>query len=176
MIAGPPLPADLWDSLPPEARALILALRAEVAELHAKVQALQVQTQELRDRLHQDSTNSSQPHSTDPPTVKPRPPRRPEGRRTGGQPGHERRQRPHLPPDHTEVLKPTQCRRCDHPLEGKAPPPLRPLAILRRKITEELDHLKGRAELLRSFALQSSQSTCSRHVRHPVNGYVLSAR
>ena len=28
MSAGPPLPADLWDSLPPEARALILALRA----------------------------------------------------------------------------------------------------------------------------------------------------
>src|SRR5262245_2082479 len=45
MSAGPPLPADVWDSLPPEARALILAQRAEVAELRAKVQTLQRQVQ-----------------------------------------------------------------------------------------------------------------------------------
>jgi len=37
MSAGPPLPVDLWDSLPPEARALILTLQAEAAELRAKV-------------------------------------------------------------------------------------------------------------------------------------------
>jgi hypothetical protein len=35
MSTRPLLPADLWDSLPPEARALILALRAEAAELRA---------------------------------------------------------------------------------------------------------------------------------------------
>jgi hypothetical protein len=33
MSARPPLPADLWDSLPSEVRAPILAQRAEVAEL-----------------------------------------------------------------------------------------------------------------------------------------------
>jgi hypothetical protein len=58
MSARPPLPADLWDSLPPEARALILAQRAEVAELQARVQALQLQVQDLHDRLRQNSTNS----------------------------------------------------------------------------------------------------------------------
>src|SRR5262245_18421268 len=36
MTDGPPLPADLWGSLPPEAQALILAMRAEVTELRAK--------------------------------------------------------------------------------------------------------------------------------------------
>ena len=37
MSAGPPLPVDLWDSLSPEARSLILTLQAEAAELRAKV-------------------------------------------------------------------------------------------------------------------------------------------
>src|SRR5687768_15871173 len=125
MSADPPLPAGLWDSLPPEARALILAQRAEVAGLRARVQALQQQVQELLDRLNQDSTNSSRPPSTDPPTVKRRPPRPASGRLSGGQPGHERQQRPLLPPDRTEVLKPAQCRRCGHALRGEDSQPLR---------------------------------------------------
>src|SRR6516165_10439518 len=104
MSTGPPLPADLWDRLPPEARALILALRAEVGELQAKVREQQ-DIEELRQRLNQNSTNSSRPPSSDPPTVKRRPPRPASGRLGGGQPGHQRQQRPLLPPDHTEVLK-----------------------------------------------------------------------
>ena len=95
MSAGPPLPVDLWDSLSPEARAaLILALQAEAAELRAKVRALQEQVHELQERLNQ--TNSSRPPSTDLSTVKRRPPRPVSGRKPGGQPGHERRQRPLL--------------------------------------------------------------------------------
>src|SRR6516225_4247098 len=111
MSAEPPLPADMWDRLPPEARALILVLRAEVAELRAKVREQQEQIQEFQERLNQNSTNSSRPPSTDPPTVKRRPPRPAEGRSSGGQFGHERQQRPLLTPDHTEVLKPAHCRR-----------------------------------------------------------------
>jgi transposase len=125
MSASPPLLAELWESLPPEARALILALRAEVAELWARVRAQQEQIQELQERLNQNSINSSRPPSSDPPTVKRRPPRPSSGRSPGGQPGHERQQRPLLPPDHTEVLKPSQCRRCGHALQGEDPRPLR---------------------------------------------------
>jgi transposase len=140
MSAGPPLPADLWDNLPAEARALILALRTEVAELQVRVVALQQQVQELQERLNQNSTNSSRPPSTDLPTVKRRPPRLPSGRRSGGQPGHERQQRPLLPPDHTKVLKPAQCRRCGHTLRGEDPQPLRhqvlELPPIRPEVTE----------------------------------------
>jgi transposase len=125
MDAGPPLPAELWDRLPPEARGLILALRAEVAELQDKVRQQQRQIEGLLERLNQNSTNSSRPPSTDPPAVKRRPPRPASGRSSGGQPGHERQQRPLLPPDHTEVVKPAQCRRCGHPLRGEDPQPLR---------------------------------------------------
>src|SRR3954447_15284509 len=140
MSAGLPLPADLWDSLPPEARALVLALRAEADELRAKVCTLQQQVQELQQQLNQNSTNSSRPPSTDPPTVKRRPPRPVSGRKPGGQTGHVRRQRPLLPPDHTEVLKPTHCRRCGNALEGDDPQPLRhqvlELPRLRPEVTE----------------------------------------
>jgi transposase len=125
MSTRPPLPADLWDRLPPEARALIMALRAEVADLRAKVQQQQEQIQELQERLNRNSTNSSRPPSTDPPAVKRRPPRPASDRSSGGQPGHERWQRPLLPPDHTEILKPAHCRRCGHALAGDDPQPLR---------------------------------------------------
>jgi transposase len=140
MSARLPLPTDLWDSLPPEVRTLVLALRAEVAELRAKVREQQLQIEALHERLNQNSTNSSRPPSTDPPTVKRRPPRLPSGRLSGGQPGHERQQRPLLPPDQTEVLKPAQCRRCGHTLRGEDPHPLRhqvlELPPIRPEVTE----------------------------------------
>ena len=107
MKPGPPLPADVWDRLPPEARALILALRAEVIELRAKVRDQQEQIQGLHERLNQNSTNSSRPPSTDLPTVERWPPRPSSRRPPGAQPGHEQKQRPFLPPDHTDVLKPS---------------------------------------------------------------------
>jgi transposase len=94
MIARPPLPPNLWDRLPPEGQALILGLRREVAELQAKVQALQQEVDDLHHRLNQNSTNSSRPPSTDRPNLKCRPPRAPCGRLRGGQPGHGRQQRP----------------------------------------------------------------------------------
>ena len=140
MSTGPPLPADLWDRLPPEARALILALRAEVADLRAQVHEQQELIQGLQERLNQNSTNSSRPPSTDPPAVKRRPPRPATGRPNGGQPGHARQQRPLLPPDHTEVLKPARCRRCGHSLPGEDPQPLRhqvlELPPIRPEVTE----------------------------------------
>jgi transposase len=157
MSAGPPLPADLWDSLPPDARALILALRAEVGELQAKVQALQQQVHDLQGRLKQDSTNSSLPPSADPPTVKRRPPRPPSGRRPGGQPGHEREQRPLLPADHMEVLKPGQCRRCRHTLRGHDPQPLRHQVLELPSIRPEVIEY----QLHRLRCPQCGASTCA---------------
>jgi transposase len=157
MSARPPLPADLWDSLPSEVRALILAQRAEVAQLQARVQALQRQVQELSERLNQDSTNSSRPPSADPPTAKRRPPRRPSGRPSGGQPGHQRQRRPLLPPDHVQVLKPTQCRRCGHALRGEDLQPLRHQVLELPKIRPEVTEY----QLHRLCCPRCSVSTCA---------------
>src|SRR5262245_14892428 len=158
MCTGPPLPADLWDRLPPEAQALILALRAEVAELRAKVREQQEQIQGLQERLNQNSTNSSRPPSTDSPTVKRRPPRPASGRSSGGQPGHERQQRPLLPPDHTEVVKPAQCRRCGHPLQGEDPQPLRHQVLELPKIQPQVTEY----QLHRLRCPACGLSTCAR--------------
>jgi transposase len=133
----PPIPEDPWQQIPAAAQAAILAL---VQQYEKRLQGLQRQVDDLQQRLNQNSTNSSRPPSTDPPTVKRRPPRLPSGRRPGGQPGHERPQRPLLPPDHTYVLKPARCRRCGHALRGQDPQPLRhqvlELPPLRPEVTE----------------------------------------
>jgi hypothetical protein len=73
MNTEPPLPAHLWDHLPPEAQALILALRGEVTELQARDQGLQHQVQELQHQMNLTTGSSSRPPSPNPPTVK-RPP------------------------------------------------------------------------------------------------------
>ena len=70
MKSGPPRPADVRDRHPPEARALILTLKAEVTELRAKVHKQQRHLEAPRQRLNQNSTSSSRPPSCDPPTVK----------------------------------------------------------------------------------------------------------
>jgi len=69
-----PLPAHLWDNLPAEVQALILALRDEVTELQTRIPGLQPQVQELQNQMNQDSAGSSRPPAPDVPTVSgPRP-------------------------------------------------------------------------------------------------------
>lgn len=83
-----------------------------MATLEARVQALE-------DRLAQDSHNSSKPPSSDlgRPTPRPRSLRRPEGRSSGGQPGHPGTTlRLVETPDRIEQHRPTQCAACGHAL------------------------------------------------------------
>lgn len=75
----PPLPPDLFDTLPPAVQAYIRYLEGRLADLEAK--------------LNQNSSNSSKPPSSDGPQVKPAPPKTPSGKRRGGQPGHPKHER-----------------------------------------------------------------------------------
>src|SRR5690349_17330376 len=84
-----PIPEALWEQVPAAARAALLAV---IGRLERRVA-------ELEARLGQDSSNSSKPPSSDPIGVKRQPPRRPSGRRRGGQPGHERHTRALVPPE-----------------------------------------------------------------------------
>jgi transposase len=86
---------------------------------------LQLQIDDLKHRLDQNSTNSSKPPSTDAPTVKRSPPKPPSGRKRGGQPGRAPQKRAPLPPDRTLAVKPDACRRCGQALVGADPAPLR---------------------------------------------------
>jgi transposase len=115
----PPLPPELVQALPD-------AVRAYLDALHATIDALQRRLAELEARLHQNSTNSSKPPSSDPPAVKRAPPRPATGQKAGGQPGHAKSQRPLTDhPDTIRHCKPTVCRHCRIPLHGDDPQPLR---------------------------------------------------
>ena len=95
-----------WDRTPQVARTLLLALHHQVRllgirftayekqlaalrEQVAQVDDLKAEINELRERLGQNSTNSSKPPSSDPPSYQPQPPREAKGRKRGGQPGHQ---------------------------------------------------------------------------------------
>jgi transposase len=121
----PPISVELWDQIPPAAQAAILTL---VQQYEQQLQALQKQVDDLRQRLNQNSTNSSRPPSSDPPHVKRRPPKPPSGRQRGGQPGHIRQQRPLVPPEQLKQsipVKPSACRKCGQALHGEDPQPRR---------------------------------------------------
>ena len=113
---------EIIDRQPPEAQAIIRALLAENAELRARIEELERQ---VKGKTPQ---NSSLPPSTQHPHARPQPPRRKSKKRRGGQPGHEKHERPLIPTEdcnHVEPLKPTECRRCGAKLSGSDSDPLR---------------------------------------------------
>jgi transposase len=110
----PPAPRTLEDAL-----ALLDVVCAEVVALRAENAQLRARVQELEAQLGQNSTNSSRPPSSDPPEMPPRPPAPPSGRRRGGQPGHAPYQRALVPPEQVDQLVthwPSHCRGCQAPL------------------------------------------------------------
>jgi transposase len=117
-----PLSPEVWERTPAEAQAYIRALEARVTALEATVQR-------LLERLRMDSSNSSQPPSSDCPTPsRPRRRRTPSGRKPGGQPGHRGQSRALVPLKDVDAvfpLKPTHCTQCQHPLHGEDGQPQR---------------------------------------------------
>src|SRR3954451_16628701 len=111
MIPQPPIPAALWNTVPPEAQAAILSL---VDSLKGRIAELERRVGDLEARLKLNSTNSSRPPSSDPIGFKRKPPTPPSGRKRGGQPGHRRAQRRlSVPPEkvHTTTdCRPSDCR------------------------------------------------------------------
>src|SRR5438270_13342288 len=127
MSPHPSIPDSLWNTVPLEAQAAILAV---IASMEKRISDLERTIAELQARLNLNSTNSSKPPSTDPPAVKlkRRPPAPPSGRRRGGQPGHKRHTRALVPPEQlreTFEIKPTHCHGCGAALQGDDPEPLR---------------------------------------------------
>jgi transposase len=124
MIDPPPIPDELWAKVPPDAQAAIaavfLAMRQRVDELETRVGDLEA-------RLKLNSTNSSNPPSSDPIGMKRKPPAPPSGKKRGGQPGHRKARRILVPAEQvreTFDCKPIACRRCGHGLAGDDPEPL----------------------------------------------------
>ena len=121
MDAGLPLSADVVERTPPEVIRLL-------QQLLKRIDKLEAENRELKARLGLNSSNSSKPPSTDPPSHKRKPPEPKSGRKRGGQPGHRRHERPLVPPEQVDEVidcRPPRCAACDAPLAGHDPEPLR---------------------------------------------------
>jgi transposase len=108
---------------------------------------LKAELAELRERLNQNSRNSSRPPSTDPPSQSCPPSSEPRGRKRGAQSGHQGKGRSLKPPeevDHIVELRPVSCARCGHLLEGSDPQPARrqisEVPPVRAEVTEYRRH------------------------------------
>jgi transposase len=120
---------------------------ASLREQVIQVDDLKSEIAELRERLGQNSSNSSKPPSSDPPSYKRKPPREPTGRKRGGQPGHQGSTRKLLPADkvdHLVELRPAACAGCGRGLRGDDPHPERhqvsEVPRVRAEVTEYRRH------------------------------------
>jgi transposase len=109
-------------TIPPE-------LEAEMTPaVRAFVESLLERLRNLEARVGLNPQNSSLPPSTQHPHARRQPPKRKSKKKRGGQPGHEKHERPLIPTeqcDDVQTLKPTECRRCNDKLSGSDPEPLR---------------------------------------------------
>lgn len=153
-----------WKATPPAVRTALLALQQQVRLMSIRFSAyekqlaglreqvstvddLKAEVAELRERLGQNSSNSSKPPSSDPPSYKPSPQREPQGRKRGGQPGHQGSARGLLPAeevDHVIELRPAACAGCGRRLRGEDPRPERhqvsEVPPVRAEVTEYRRH------------------------------------
>jgi len=153
-----------WKATPLSVRAALLALEQQVRlmgirfsayekqiaslrEQVAQVDDLKAEVAELRERLGQNSRNSSKSPSSDPPSYKPQPRREPKGRKHGGQPGHHgsaRRLLPAAEVDHLIDVRPSACAGCGRKLRGDDPAPERhqvsEVPLARAEVTEYRRH------------------------------------
>src|SRR5258708_24048793 len=116
-----PFDADVLARTPPEVVRFL-------SQLLDRIEKLERDNRELRERLNQNALNSSRPPSSGLVGQKRRPPTPPSGRRRGGQPGHLPCVRPLVPPERLADAidhKPDACRGCGHALSGLDPEPLR---------------------------------------------------
>lgn len=136
-------------------------LTTEVERLkpfEARVAVLEAENAALKEKLAKSSRNSSKPPSSDGPKEKAeRPTKKPTGRAAGGQPGHQKHDRPAWPAEKVSkrvVLRPKQCEKCASALVGEDPKPSR----------RQLFELPKVEPIVTEFVQHSLRCACCGHV------------
>jgi len=120
-LSQPPITLEQLQALPPEFRALVVAIIDHYEQRIAKLEA------ELA-AAKKSPRNSSLPPSTEHPHAKPAKDRKGSKKKRGGQPGHPKHERKLIPAERCSkvvALYPETCRRCATQLQGEDPEPLR---------------------------------------------------
>jgi len=98
-----------------------------VKVLIMRIQALETEVAQMREQINRNSGNSSQPPSSDGPSVTKQPPAKERsGRKRGGQPGHAGVQRKLVPIEQVKAdfdVRPENCQHCGCKLSGDDPAP-----------------------------------------------------
>ncbi len=127
-----------WDRTPAPVRRL-------VAALVARIECLEGEVADLREKLRKNSSNSSKPPSSDPPGAAPDKPAKGSKKKRGAQKGHPGHSRERLTPDNVVPCIPSHCGRCRRSLDGcKDPNPawrqVFELPVIRPIVTEYSTH------------------------------------
>jgi transposase len=108
--------------------AQVVQLQVLLGAALERIRQLEEENARLRERLGQNSTNSSKPPSEDPPGTVRLHQKKHSGRRPGGQPGHPKHERVLMPAEQVqrvvEVL-PERCKKCQRRLSGQDATPER---------------------------------------------------
>ncbi len=167
MFKDPGISEADWNSTPQSVKSALIALQHQarlleirfsaydkkLAALEAKdseIESLKVEVAALRERLGQNSSNSSRPPSSDPPQPSRCSRREPSGKKQGAQVGHQgagRSLKPVEEVDHIVELRPLRCRRGGRPLAGDGPEPARhqvsEIPVAQAEVTEYRRHTLG---------------------------------
>jgi transposase len=142
-----------FESIPAQVVQLQVLLGAaleRIRQLEQENELLEQENARLRERLEQNSTNSSRPPSSDPPGTARAKKKKRRGRRPGGQPGHPKHERALVPlesVDQVVELVPQQCQQCQRKLKGKDAEPQRHQVV-------ELEPVKARVTEYRCHQLE----------------------
>jgi transposase len=140
-------------------RVVVKALLSQNEELRAEVDRIRGDNEELRARLNRNSSNSSNPPSSDSPAQRQARPGKPSsGKKRGGQPGHKGSRRQILAPTKPPVdCYPPSCRRCGKDLPRRPDPdPLRHQVVELPPISPEISEWR----LHRSCCRHCGTLTC----------------
>lgn len=119
---------DDWQRTPPRVQECLRDVTQRLAEVEQRLAALEEDNRRLRERLANNSGNSSQPPSADPPGVVVRLGKPATGRKRGGQAGHDGSRRTLVPVEQCQKVvdhSPRYCRGCGGALVGEDPEPYR---------------------------------------------------
>lgn len=123
-----PIPASILNQVPESVQEALLTFLVSVQNRFEQLEKenLQLRTRiaDLERQLQANSSNSHKPPSSDPDHSKPETRKQKSKRKPGGQPGHPKNERQHLPADKIIDLHPKKCRCCQEKLTGTDSQPL----------------------------------------------------